>query len=188
MQRSLAAIGCVLAALGGVGMAAQTPSPPLGIGRPATAENIRALDIDVMPDGRGLPAGRGTAVEGAAVYSQKCASCHGAKGEGGSAERLAGRASGDSFAFATDASLARTIGSYWPYATTLYDYTARAMPFQQPGTLTPDETYALVAYLLFVNGVIAEDTVIDESSLPKIRMPARDRFVLDNRRGGREVK
>ncbi len=146
------------------------------------------LDIDVMPDGRGLPAGRGTAAEGASVYAAKCVSCHGVKGAGGSAERLAGRTPGDSFAFATDASLVRTIGSYWPYATTLYDYTARAMPFQQPGTLTPDETYAVVAYLLFLNGVIAEGAVMDQSSLPKVRMPARERFVPDDRRGGRLVK
>ncbi len=178
----------MLAALGAARTAAQPPSPPLGIGRAATAEDIRALDIDVMPDGRGLPAGRGTVADGEAVYSAKCASCHGTKGAGGTAERLAGRTPGDTSAFATDASLVRTIGSYWPYATTLYDYTARAMPFQRPGTLTPDETYALVAYLLFLNGVIAEDAVMDQSSLPKVRMPARDRFVPDNRRGGRAVR
>jgi cytochrome c len=188
MCRGLGALVCGLAALLAARPGAQTPSAPLGIGRPATTEDIRALDIDVSADGRGLPAGRGTTAEGGAVYSKKCASCHGAKGEGGSAERLAGRTAGDSFAFASDTSLARTIGSYWPYATTLYDYTARAMPFQQPGTLTADETYALVAYLLFINGVIPETAVMDQSSLPKVRMPARDRFVPDNRRGGREVK
>jgi S-disulfanyl-L-cysteine oxidoreductase SoxD len=187
MRRSLGALAS-LAALLAASTAAQTPPPPLGIGRAATPDDIRALDIDVMPDGRGLPSGRGSAVEGAVLYGAKCASCHGVKGVGGSAERLAGRTPGDSFAFATDASLARTIGSYWPYATTLYDYTARAMPFQQPGTLTPDETYAVVAYLLFLNGVIAEDAVMDRSSLPEVRMPARERFVPDNRRGGREVK
>ena len=126
--------------------------------------------------------------EGAAVYSTKCASCHGAKGEGGTAERLVGRTEGDSFAFATNARLARTIGSYWPYATTLYDYTARAMPFQQPGTLTPDETYGLVAYLLFLNGVIEDGAVMDRASLPKVMMPARDRFVPDSRQGGSAVR
>jgi cytochrome c len=188
MRRSHITLVCALAALVAAGTAAQTPSAPLGIGRRATSDDIRALDIDVMPDGQGLPAGRGTAVEGAAVYSAKCASCHGVKGAGGSAERLAGRTPGDSFSFATDASLARTIGSYWPYATTLYDYTARAMPFQQPGALTPDETYALVAYLLFLNGVITEEAVMDRSSLPKVRMPARERFVPDNRRGGQVVR
>jgi cytochrome c len=188
MSRGLVTIVCALTALGAAATAAQAPAPLLGIGRPATSDDIRALDIDVMPDGRGLPPGRGTAVEGAKVYAAKCGSCHGEKGAGGSAERLAGRTPGDSFAFSTDANLVRTIGSYWPYATTLYDYTARAMPFQQPGTLTPDETYGLVAYLLFLNGVIPEDAVIDRSSLPAVRMPARERFVPDDRRGGRVVK
>ena len=187
-MRGLFTLVCVLTAAIAARPGAQTPSPPLGLGRPANTHDIRALDIDVTPDGRGLPAGRGTAAEGATVYAKKCASCHGGKGEGGSAERLAGRTSGDSFAFATDASLVRTIGSYWPYATTLYDYIARAMPFLQPGTLTPDETYGLVAYLLFINSVTPEDAVMDQSSLPKVRMPARDRFVPDTRRGRREVK
>ena len=168
--------------------AAQAPAVPLGLGRPATADETRVLDIDVMPDGRGLPAGRGTVTEGAAVYAAKCASCHGAKGEGGTADRLVGRNEGDSFAFATNARLARTIGSYWPYATTLYDYTARAMPFQQPGSLTPGETYGLVAYLLFLNGVIADGAVMDQTTLPKVVMPSRDRFVPDSRLGGPTVK
>jgi cytochrome c len=168
--------------------ATQAPSSPLGIGRLATADEIRALDIDVMPDGRGLPAGRGTVTEGAAAYAVKCASCHGAKGEGGTADRLVGRAEGDSFAFATNPRLAKTIGSYWPYATTVYDYIARAMPFQQPGTLTPNETYSLVAYLLFLNGIIAENAVVDQTSLPKVTMPARDRFLPDNRHGGPTVR
>ena len=168
--------------------AAQAPSVPLGIGRPATAAEVRALDIDVMPDGRGLPVGHGTPTEGAVIYASKCAACHGANGEGGSAERLVGRNDGDSFAFATNPRLARTIGSYWPYATTLYDYTSRSMPFGQPGTLAPDETYSLVAFLLFRNGVILEGTVVDQASLPKVVMPARDRFVPDNRDGGPVVK
>lgn len=167
---------------------AQAPTSPLGIGRPATADEVRALDIDVMPDGRGLPAGRGTAAEGAGVYAAKCAACHGANGEGGSAERLIGRNEGDSFAFATNPRLVRTIGSYWPYATTLYDYTSRSMPFGQPGTLAPDETYSLVAFLLFRNGVIPETAVMDQASLPKVPMPARDRFVPDDRAGGPVVK
>lgn len=146
------------------------------------------MDIDVMPDGRGLPGGHGTPTEGAVIYASKCAACHGANGEGGSAERLVGRTDGDSFAFATNPRLARTIGSYWPYATTLYDYTSRSMPFGQPGTLAPDETYSLVAFLLFRNGVIPENAVIDQASLPKVAMPARDRFVPDNRDGGPVVK
>ena len=123
--------------------------------------------------------------EGAPIYAAKCASCHGAKGEGASADRLAGRNSGDSFAYAMDPKLVRTVGSYWPYATTLFDYTSRAMPFPRPGTLTADETYALVAYILFLNDVVKEDAVMDAASLPKVVMPAHDKFVLDNRTGGK---
>jgi cytochrome c len=189
MTREVLAVGLTAVTLSGAAAVAQSPAPTrLGIGRAATPEEVKALDIDVMPDGRGLPAGRGTVREGASVYSEKCASCHGAKGEGGTAERLAGRNDGDSFAYATNAKLIRTIGSYWPYATTLYDYTFRSMPFMQPGTLTPSETYSLVAFLLFQNGVIPEDAVMDRSSLPAVRMPARERFVPDDRRGGRVVK
>lgn len=170
-------------------VAAQS-QPPVryGLGRPATPDEIRARDIDVMPDGRGLPQGRGTVAEGAAVYAAKCASCHGKDGEGASAERLVGRNDGDSFAFATNPKLVRTVGSYWPYATTLFDYTQRAMPFQRPGTLTANETYALVAYLLFQNGIVKEDAVMDQATLPKVVMPARGKFVVDDRKGGRTVK
>jgi cytochrome c len=161
---------------------------PLGIGRAATADEIKKIDIDVMPDGRGLPDGRGSVAEGATVYAAKCASCHGATGQGGSAERLVDRESGKNWDFATNAKLVKTVGNYWPYATTLYDYTNRAMPFMQPGTLTPDETYSLVAYILALNKIVAEDAVMDRTTLPAVKMPARDRFVADNRKGGKIVK
>jgi cytochrome c len=161
---------------------------PLGIGRAATADEIKKLDIDVMPDGRGLPPGQGTVAEGAKVYAAKCASCHGKNGEGASAERLVATESGKNFDFATNAKLVKAVGNYWPYATTLYDYTYRAMPFMQPGTLTPDETYAVTAYILALNKVIPEDAVMDAKTLPSVKMPARDRFVIDNRKGGKVVK
>ena len=164
-----------------------TPKP-YGIGRAATPDEIAKLDIDVMPDGRGLPDGRGTVAEGATIYAAKCRSCHGANGEGATAERLVGRDSGPNFNFAMDAKLVKTVGNYWPYATTLYDYTYRAMPFMQPGTLTPSDTYALVAYILALNKIVPEDAVMDQTSLPKVMMPARDRFVVDNRQGGKTVK
>lgn len=160
----------------------------LGIGRAATADEIKKLDIDVMPDGRGLPAGGGTAGEGATIYAAKCQSCHGANGVGGSFDRLVGRESGPNFNFAMDPKLVKTVGNYWPYATTLYDYTYRAMPFMQPGTLTPNETYSLVAYILALNKIVPDDAVMNQASLPKVVMPARDRFVIDNRRGGKVIK
>lgn len=187
-SRVISAAACVLAStIGGLAIA-QTRSTPLGIGRPATSEEIRAVDIDVMPDGTGLPAGRGTVAEGASTYAAKCASCHGRSGEGGPFDRLVGRDAGSGFAFATDPKLVKTIGNYWPYATTLFDYTARTMPFAQPGSLDANEVYGLVAYLLFLNGIVPENAVMDRASLPKVVMPARDRFVRDNRTGGARVR
>ena len=168
---------------------AQTQKPArLGIGRAATPDEIRALDIDVNPSGVGLPEGRGTVAEGAATYAAKCASCHGPAGENGKFDRLVGRDSGENFAFAKDAKLVKTIGSYWPYATTLFDYTARSMPFTQPGTLSASEVYGLVAYLLSLNKIVPDTAVMDKTTLPKVVMPARDRFVIDNRTGGPKVK
>lgn len=174
--------------LGGPAYAGQQEPPRYGLGRAATTEEIEAIDIDVMPDGRGLPDGGGTVADGQAVYAARCASCHGAKGEGGSFERLVGRDSGPNFNFATDPKLVKTVGNYWPYATTLFDYTQRAMPFLQPGTLTPNETYSLVAYILALNEIVPANAVMDRTTLPKVMMPARDRFVVDNRKGGKTVK
>jgi S-disulfanyl-L-cysteine oxidoreductase SoxD len=161
---------------------------PLGIGRAATTEEIKKLDIDVMPDGRGLPPGSGTVAEGAKIYAEKCASCHGKNGEGASFERLVATDSGKNFDFAINPKLPRSIGNYWPYATTLYDYTYRAMPFMQPGTLSANETYSLVAFILALNKIVPDDAMMDAATLPKVKMPARDRFVIDNRRGGKVVK
>jgi cytochrome c len=118
------------------------------------------------------------------VYASKCAICHGTKGEGLPPNpRLIGREPRD-FSFADDRTLVKTVGNFWPYATTLFDYTRRAMPQTAPGSLTPDETYGVVAWILAENEIIPRDLVIHAASLPKVMMPARDRFVRDDRTGG----
>lgn len=176
-------------ALRGAPTGASSPSAePLGLGRPASPEAIAAWDIDVRPDGLGLPEGSGSVEAGRALYAERCAHCHGAEGEGGPFDRLVGRNEGDAFRFATDPRAIRTIGSYWPFATTLFDYTRRAMPQDRPGSLGDDEVYALTAFLLHRNGLLAADAVLDRDTLPAIEMPARDRFVPDDRRGGAEVR
>lgn len=157
----------------------------LGLGRPATPAEIAALDIDVSPNGAGLPAGSGTPAQGAAVYAARCASCHGVNGEGmpGAYPRLIGGPRGPSVDFSKDARIPRTIGNYWPYATTLFDYIRRAMPFPAPGSLSASETYAVTAYLLARDSVISDGTTLDARTLPAVAMPARRRFVPDDRRG-----
>ena len=165
----------------------QTPKR-FDIGTPATPPEIASADIDVGPDGAGLPAGRGTAAEGARVYAASCASCHGPNGEGqGTYPALIGGPRG-TFNFASDPKMLRTIGNYWPYATTVFDYVRRAMPLTAPGSLTTDQTYAVTAYLLARNGLIDSVTVVDAQSLPKVVMPARDHFVPDDRTGTRGGK
>ena len=152
-----------------------------GIGRAATPAEIAALDIDVGPDGVGLPPGRGTAADGAPIYAARCASCHGKTGKEGPNDVLVGRLAGDAFPFAKDPRAPKTIGSYWPYATTVFDYIRRAMPPDKPGSLGDEEVYGLVAYLLSLNELIPADAVIDATSLPKVKMPAHDHFVPDTR-------
>jgi cytochrome c len=129
-------------------------------------------DLNVFPDGRGLPPGRGTAVEGAPLFAQKCTACHGSGGRGASAEELAGGTEP-----LTSATPDKTIGLYWPYATTVFDFIRRAKPMQGPGSLSADEVYALTAYLLFANGVIAERDEVNSKTLPRVRMPNRDGFI-----------
>ncbi len=147
-----------------------------GFGRPATVPEVQALDIDISPTGAGLPPGRGTVQQGGAVYAWKCASCHGASGVEGPHNRLVGgHGSLDS-----DHPV-KTIGSFWPYATTLYDYIFRAMPFTAPQSLTSDEVYAVVAWLLHQNGIVPSDAVMDATTLATVRMPNREGFVADPR-------
>jgi mono/diheme cytochrome c family protein len=154
-----------------------------GLGRTPTAAEIAAEDIDVSPNGAGLPTGSGTAAQGAPIYAGSCASCHGANGEGqGTYPQLIGGPKGV-FNFATDYKIPRTIGNYWPYATSLYDYIRRAMPLTAPGSLTADQTYAVTAYLLSKEGIIPETATLDAKSLAAIQMPAKSHFVTDDRRG-----
>lgn len=149
---------------------------PFGLGHTPTAAEIQAWDIAIGPDGKELPAGQGTAREGATLYHAKCAMCHGASGSEGPQDVLVGGQG----SLAT-AKPVRTIGSFWPYATTVYDYIYRSMPFYAPGSLPPHEVYALTAYLLFRNGLVDEDDVIDAQTLPRITMPNRDGFRPDPR-------
>lgn len=160
------------------------------LGRTLTVSELSAIDTDVGADGAELPAGSGSVASGASLFATQCASCHGAKGEGIAPNPpLIGRdAAAEGFRFGSDPKLVKTIGNYWPYATTLFDYVKRAMPLAAPGSLRDDEVYALTAYLLAENGVIARDAMLDAAALRQVRMPYRDRFVPDDRRGGAEVK
>src|SRR6266446_640457 len=139
------------------------------LGREVKPEEIAAWDMSIPPDGSGLPSGGGTASEGGAVYNAKCVGCHGVNGTGGPADPLVG-------GIGTLASKkpVKTVGSYWPYATTLFDYVRRAMPFNAPQSLSNDEVYCVCAYLLYLNGIIARDMVLDAKSLPQVKMPNRD--------------
>ena len=145
---------------------------PYGIGRPATPQEIAGWDIDVSPSGAGLPPGRGDVRQGKAIFAEKCASCHGPHGEGKPMDQLVG-----GFGKVADMKPHKTVGSFWPYATTLFDYVRRAMPLNAPQSLTPDEVYAVSAYVLFLNGIVPQGTALDQDNLAKIVMPNRDGFV-----------
>lgn len=156
------------------------PQERFGFGRPATAKEIDSVNISIAPDGKGLPPGMGHVAEGRALYITKCAPCHGPTGTEVPQYRLV--------APVDDTSHARAIGNYWPYATTLYDYIRRAMPFNAPGSLSNEEVYHLTAFLLYSNRLIDSNMVISARTLPAIEMPARKWYVNDDRHGGNEVK
>ena len=168
MRRTLIATAAVLACSG-----AASAQEKAQFGRVATPEEVESWSITVAPDGAGLPHGSGTAEQGAAVYVAKCQGCHGEKGKGGSALQLAGIKGTVGAKNTTD----KTIGTFWPYATTVFDYVFTSMPYMETKSLTHDETYAVTAYLLYLNEIIGENDVIDANSLPKVKMPNRDYFV-----------
>lgn len=153
-----------------------------GFGTPASADRVRRWDIDVKPDGEGLPPGSGSVADGRLVYETYCLQCHGATGTEGPNDRLVSAGEWDQWP------VGRTVGGYWPYATTLFDYTRKAMPQTTPGTLTDNQVYAVVGYVLSLSGIVPADAVLDSASLVAVRMPARDRFVPDNRTGGPEIR
>ena len=142
------------------------------LGHPASRKEIAQWEIGIMPDGEGLPRGKGTAKEGRAVYEKHCASCHGPEGSGGTADQLAGARMG-----LTSDYPEKTIGTYWPYATTLFDMTRRSMPMQTPGTLSNDEVYAVTAYMLYLNRIIGEKEEMNAKTMPRVKMPNREGFL-----------
>jgi cytochrome c len=144
-----------------------------GLGQPVTEADLVLWDISIAPDGRGLPSGSGTSAEGAAIFATKCAGCHGAEAKGGANAALVGGQG----TLAGPGEANKTVGSYWPYATTVFDYIRRAMPWPQPKTLSNDEVYAVTAYILKLNGIIGENDTMNAEALPRVKMPNRDGFI-----------
>jgi S-disulfanyl-L-cysteine oxidoreductase SoxD len=153
----------VLAAYAGAAIAADTP----GLGKQVSEADLALWDISIGPDGKGLPEGSGTAAQGAAIYAQKCETCHGKNGYGGKNAALV----------SPPDKRERTMATYVPHATTIFDFTRRAMPWPQPKSLTNDEVYALTAYILSLNKIIGENDVLNKDTLAKVRMPNRDAFI-----------
>jgi S-disulfanyl-L-cysteine oxidoreductase SoxD len=170
---SLVCAGACLV-LGGAAPA-QTPEYK-NIGRTPTQQEIQAWDISIGPDGKGLPPGQGSAKDGAPIFAAKCAVCHGDQGQGG---KIGPRVVGGIADTETLASLkpVRSVGGYWPYATTVWDFIRRAMPRDNNGTLTPNEVYAVTAFILWKSGIIQEGDVLDAKTLPQVKMPNRNGFV-----------
>lgn len=189
----LAAAACSRGDASGVRRGTVRPPPTLptrlALGSTPSDSLVHAWDIDVNPDGVGLPPGSGTHAQGAVVFAARCAICHGAHGEGIAPNPpLVGRDPKDGFPFGKDPKLVKTVGNYWPYSTTIFDYVRRAMPQVAPGALSPDELYGVVAFILAENEIIPKDAVVDAKTLPAVKMPARGRFVIDDRKGGPEIK
>jgi mono/diheme cytochrome c family protein len=166
-MRELAAAAALVALCGAA--AAQSPN----LGKAISPDDLATWDISIGPDGAGLPPGSGTPQQGEAVFTMKCQACHNAKGAGQPNDRLVGGQG----SLPGDKPAIKTVGSYWPYATTLFDYIRRAMPFPQSKSLSNDEVYAVAAYILNLNGVIGENETLDAKTLPQVKMPNRDGFI-----------
>jgi S-disulfanyl-L-cysteine oxidoreductase SoxD len=183
MSRSAVLFAFLIAFAPGAEVAAQA-AERLGIGHTVSPQDFAAWDVDVRGDGAGLPEGRGSVAQGREIFAQVCAACHGEKGEGkavpgavGGFDRLVG-----GIGTLDKASPTQTVGSYWPYATTLFDYVRRAMPFSAPQSLTNDQVYAVSAYVLYMNNILPEDAVLDAKSLPQVKMPNQDGFITQDPR------
>jgi cytochrome c len=169
-RNALVAIAILLA----TGAHALAESPKLG--KPITEDDVKPWDLTVFPDGTGLPPGSGTAAQGKAIYAEKCVACHGENGVGGGAPGATQLSGGQPINSGIDVN--KTIGTFFGYSTTVFDYTRRAMPFNMSQTLTSDEVYALTAYLLFLNKIVGETDVMDATTLPAVKMPNRDNFII----------
>lgn len=158
-------------------LGAMAQGPKFRLGRTPGEQEVKAIDISVHADGRGLPAGSGTAAAGKDVYTRRCGKCHGNEGQGGEegAALVGGKGT-----LATPKPL-KTVGSFWPHATTLFDYVRRAMPFDRPGTLTDEQVYQVTAHVLFLNGIVGENDAIDAKTLAQVKMPNREGFIKDGR-------
>lgn len=159
------------------GSASAEQTRPYNLGQPATPAQIAGWDIDVRPDGAGLPPGQGSVAQGKIVFDASCAVCHGEQGQGGPADRLVG-----GFGTLASARPIRTVGSFWPYATTLYDYIHRAMPLNAPQSLVPDQVYAVSAYILYLNHIIPQTAMLNKTTLPAVKMPNRNGFITHDPR------
>jgi len=168
----------MLLAAPAVGLAQSPPQqqPRFNVGTPLNQDEIKSFDFMIGPEGKELPSGHGTAKEGAAIFAKRCQVCHGQNGEGGVVRRLVLGSPGNPHR-GTFKDTEKSAISYYPYATIVWDYIHRAMPASNPGSLTPDEVYSVVAFLFYRNGIIQEGDVLDAKTLPKVKMPNRDGFV-----------
>jgi S-disulfanyl-L-cysteine oxidoreductase SoxD len=171
MLKAAALLATLAVMASGAAFAAEAPAKVPHLGTPMTADDIAKWDLTIFPDGRGLPEGKGTAADGKVLFDKQCASCHGSAGRGGTAEELVSEPQP-----LTDEAASKAIGPYWPFATTLFDFTRRSMPPNAPGSLTPDQLYAVTAYLLAANKVIPETSEMNAKTLAAVKMPNRDGF------------